>query len=363
MILNEENVRALAAMDKQIILNTYNLISTAIPEMKRENDSLFICCGSTSEEITYFDECVFITLCEFTYIPLWYIFNELKEMDPYCDPLNKIKNWKKLNLIFIDQQTIGEFLRPTNYLFQILQLKRKKYETIPFNMLSHTMSKLDVYLKSMTGISYEMSNFIDENFTNRKINLNNIKIEPTDILDVRKELNNDILNLLEGEKASKFVVANNNHYLKVIDEKDIKIAKSNTEKIASIENKIREQLLKKEFNTVELKDSSMFFCAVADGDKYILQFPDLIIPMKRNANGSPNSVAIEMELTAKSLQNYERNLKKYRNSLKFGSVIWFCGDNRVKKNLTEAFKNIGGTGFTQTYLYDYSPPKRRDITV
>lgn len=360
MILNDKNVSILASMDSQIVLNTYNLITTAVPELKRESDSLFIVFGDTSEKITYFDECIFKTLCEFTYIPLWYIIDEMKSLDIYSDPKGKVKNWKNLGLVFIDQQTIGEFIRPTNYLYQILQLKKKKYESIPFNMLSHTMSKLDIYVKSMLGISNEVNDLFDEQFRDKE-NIDSLIFEPIDVLSVKTSDNNFVLNLLEGNKLPDFIINGNKRYLKVIDEKDIKIAKNNTAAISKIENQIISEIKSGNIYTSELKNSSFFYVAINEGDGYILQFPDLIIPIKRNSNGSPNSIAIEMELTCKNIENYKRNLKKYKNSLKFGSVIWFCGSNRIKKTITEAYKTIGGTGFTSTYLYDYVPPRRKEI--
>ena len=361
MILDDDNVKKLSMMDSQIVINTYNLISTSVPELKTVKESLFITSGQIQEQITYFDECILMTLCEFTYIPLWYLYSELKNIDSYSNPIEKIKNWKDLNLIFIDQQTIGEFLRPTNYLYQLFQMKKKKYEVIPFNMLSHTMSKIDIYLKTITGLDSQITDVLEEEFKGGKLDL--LKIEPPDVLNVKKKLNNNVLNLLEGEKLHKKSIHDESKCLKIIDEKDIKISKNNTSKISEIENKIRTQIKQGIRDTSEFKNSSFFFCAVVDGKDYILQFPDLIIPIRRSKNCKPNSIAIEMELTAKSLSNYERNLKKYKNSLKFGSVVWFCGDNRVKKNLTQAFKNIGGTGFTSMYIFDYSPPKRKEINI
>lgn len=364
MILSDENVRILANMDSQIVINTYNLISTSVPELKRENNSLFLSCGDICEEITYTDECIFLTLCEFTYIPLWYLNSFLKEMDFYSKPIEKIKKWKKLGIIFVDQQTIGEFLRPTNFLYQILQLKKKKYKVIPYNMLTHDMSKMDIFLKSMLGTSEEINDVLKEEFKGNEELIKAYIIEPIDILKVRRKNDNEILKLLEGEKIPQFMIDENSYSLKVIDEKNIKIAKANTSKISSIEREIKVQLKNKEYNTTELIDPSYFFCAIAEGEGYILQFPDLIIPMRRRqSNGKPNSIAIEMELTCKPLENYKRNLMKYKNSLKFGSVVWFCGDNKIKRVLTQAFKEIGGTGFTNTYLYNYSTPKRKEIEI
>jgi len=367
LILSDENVKILANMDTQIVINTYNLISTSVPELIRENGSLYLSCGNIREEITYIDECILLSICEFTYIPLWYIIGLYKELDIYSAPIEKIKRWKKLNLIFVDQQTIGEFLRPTNFLFQLLQQKRKKYEVIPFNMLAHDMSKMDIYIKAMIGTSEEIRDVLNEDFNKNKEFPDDPMeahiIEPIDILNVRKARNNQVLNLLEGEKLPEFMINGLEYSLKVIDEKDIKISRTNTDKISSIENTIKDQLKARQLNTEELSDPSYFFCAVAEGEGYILQFPDIIIPMKRRKNGKPCSIAIEMELTCKPLENYKKNLKKYKNSLKFGSVIWFCGDNKIKKTLTQAFKEIGGTGFTNTYLYDYSTPKRQEIEI
>jgi hypothetical protein len=78
----------------------------------------------------------------------------------------------------------------------------------------------------------------------------------------------------------------------------------------------------------------------------------------RNKKNFPMSIAIEMELTAKNINRTISNLSRYKNSIKFGAVVWFCGNYNVKKHLYEALDNIGGLGWTKCYILDYTEPRQ-----
>lgn len=70
----------------------------------------------------------------------------------------------------------------------------------------------------------------------------------------------------------------------------------------------------------------------------ILQhIPDLVIPRKRNPDGSPESIAIEVELKSKSLEDYIRTHKAYSHDKRmFKKVIWICNKKATAALITKA---------------------------
>lgn len=77
-----------------------------------------------------------------------------------------------------------------------------------------------------------------------------------------------------------------------------------------------------------------------EGEAY--HVPDLVMPRSRNENGTPESVAIEIELGTKSSQKYESILRAYKADHKiFKKVIWVCRDLYPARLLEQAAKATG----------------------
>ena len=65
--------------------------------------------------------------------------------------------------------------------------------------------------------------------------------------------------------------------------------------------------------------------------------PDLVIPRKRNPDGTPNSIAIEVELKAKTVEDYIRTHKAYSlDKRMFKKVVWICSKKSTAKMITRA---------------------------
>lgn len=65
--------------------------------------------------------------------------------------------------------------------------------------------------------------------------------------------------------------------------------------------------------------------------------PDLVIPRKRNKDGSPESIAVEVELKSKSLEDYVRTHKAYTHDKRmFKKVIWICSKKSTASLITKA---------------------------
>lgn len=378
MELNNKVVNKLANSFKIAEENTYKVIQNVIPELKidNENSIIEVIVQNESLKIDYFIECIFETICEFSYIPVWflkqkYIENENIELDFESDIetnkkiLDFIDKTINFNLLYIESLANGDFLRPTQYLYEFMNSPYKKYKAIPFNMISHDVSKMEIYLDCLLGKNNEINEIIKE----LKIS-DSMLYPPKDIFKIRNnkeinDLNKKTIKLFNDQTDGNIKIQNLNEKhstgFKCVDEKMIKISGDNTELISHINHEIKQGIRNGERETYELKDYSGFFAHVETPNGYVLQFPDLIIPVKRGEKGYPKSIAIEMELTAKGYDHYPKNLIKYKNNIKFGAVVWFCGDKKVKQNLINAYKEIGGTGFTQTYIFDYIAPRKYDL--
>lgn len=70
--------------------------------------------------------------------------------------------------------------------------------------------------------------------------------------------------------------------------------------------------------------------------------PDLVVKRPRHADGSPASIAIEVELSNKSEKEYERTLRTYRSDkLIYDKVIWVCHTIGPARKLERVAKELG----------------------
>lgn len=70
--------------------------------------------------------------------------------------------------------------------------------------------------------------------------------------------------------------------------------------------------------------------------------PDLVVKRPRNADGTPNSIAIEVEINNKPLNSYEKTLRAYKADKRiFKEVVWVCKNVGPAKKLEEIAKEIG----------------------
>lgn len=65
--------------------------------------------------------------------------------------------------------------------------------------------------------------------------------------------------------------------------------------------------------------------------------PDLVIPRERDEDGSPNSIAVEVELKAKTLEDYKNTLRSYEeDSRLYKKVVWVCSKTQTANMLIKA---------------------------
>ena len=80
------------------------------------------------------------------------------------------------------------------------------------------------------------------------------------------------------------------------------------------------------------------------GQEYVL--PDIVVRRERNADGSPNSIAIEVEKSMKSEEEYIRKLGMYKtDSRVYGKVIYVTSDKTIAERVKKCASIIGFTRF------------------
>lgn len=344
MKLTRDIANQIKNLNENEIYNTWYLSSNITPVFVVEDGTLVIKTIDKQIEIGKTLECLLRALCVFSYCPIWYFQNQIDTKD--FDNENWIYDLISLNIVFAENLTNGVFLRPTKNLYRLFREPPKPYKTIPYNMLTHDMSKFDIFFQCLNGVQKDIINIIEARGIKNLIYENELLCH--DNIDC------SVMGLLD-ENYTDLATYNS---IKILDESNIKIHKSNTDRIKEVESLIINDMRKGKIETYELTDYSALFASNVDCNKEIvLQFPDLIIPIKRNKDLSPNSIAIEVEITCKGYDHYLQNLAKYKNNLKYGVVIWFVNDIRTKTRIYQAYKAIGGTGYTKTYIINYVTPR------
>lgn len=70
--------------------------------------------------------------------------------------------------------------------------------------------------------------------------------------------------------------------------------------------------------------------------------PDLVIKRDRNTDGSPNSIAVEIEISNKAADSYEKTLLAYKADKRlYSKVIWVCKSAGPAGKLERIAKDIG----------------------
>lgn len=91
--------------------------------------------------------------------------------------------------------------------------------------------------------------------------------------------------------------------------------------------------------------------------------PDLVIKRTRNENGTPESIAIECELTRKSHKNYVNTMRAYmEDRYLYKKVIWITNSAAIERRLRAAAKEIGFKDFDVVpFTNENGIYKNRDI--
>ena len=310
--------------------------NAAIPYFNKKGSFLEVQANGVTTSITSYDEITLFLLVKYLFIPAWLVeqWYETGTFDiigiKAKNGRDKIKDWVKLNLCWLESTPTGIYLRPTKALFQMFNYEMDKYTNIPTNTLTHTVSEISVSHDIMSGQHPILKRF---------------KVLPRQ----------SFLGLPPQEIGTN-----------IICEADFRNpamwSEQGMQKVIEIEKKIDEGILEGKTVTPELTDFRYFSVIKKVDDTgipkkdYVSHVPDIVIPMIREC-GQPRSIAIEVELTSKGIRGYEESIKRFKDNNKFGFVIYLCGGPGVAESLKKAYRNIGGSGMTKFIIMEYVIPQ------
>lgn len=76
--------------------------------------------------------------------------------------------------------------------------------------------------------------------------------------------------------------------------------------------------------------------------KLAYHVPDLVVARPRNADGSPNSVAVELEIQNKPIESYRKALTAYRYATHtYKQVVWVCQKSSSAKKIRDLASEMG----------------------
>ena len=80
------------------------------------------------------------------------------------------------------------------------------------------------------------------------------------------------------------------------------------------------------------------------GQEYLL--PDIVVRRGRNKDGSPNSIAIEVEKSIKTEEEYIRKLSMYKTDNRvYGKVIYITSDRAIVERIKKCAEQINFTNY------------------
>lgn len=95
-------------------------------------------------------------------------------------------------------------------------------------------------------------------------------------------------------------------------------------------------------------------------DEYGDHLPDMVVMRDREADGSPRSVAIELELSRKPEKDLIRILQNFKESLLFDKLYYFCHKKSVATALMRVNKREVGIPDENFKVLRYFPTKSKD---
>ena len=335
-------VEYLASLAKNASLNTWKNYHKTFPNIIKNNNCIIVKTDQYEVQINRFEEAIFSIILDFLFCPVWLIkqWLDLNEVLNNKTTNDTIISWINIGLVWNQESVTGSFLRPTYLLFKLFNKSLVSFTDIPFNQLTHTISEESVMFEIMTG--------------NNQIN----------------KVFNEIL--LPRFSPLGFNIISNNIFkgTNIISESDFKsqllLQNKSIPIIEETESLIKQQIIDKKSITEELKDFTKFVIAKKKdntgiiGKDFDFHTPDLIIPIPRN-KGKAQSIAIEVELSNKSLNRYEHTLEKYKNNNRFKSLIWFSNNGKITQNLRKAYINVKELGDTTMLIYEYVIPSPSEL--
>ncbi len=324
----ESQLDLLEIQDEEAVKNTYYRYPKVTPHINLYADHVEVKTIDDSVNLRKIDEVVLYIIARFRWVPAWLAqqWFEVYKLDAY----SQIEKWIKVGLVWAQTGSTGVFIRPTYFLFNMMDIKETYYTDIPFNLLNHTCAEMQIVFDVMMGNpNSEIWYFIQKSECLPTYHPLNIKVQNDSGVPI----------LIEDEYKGTI--------------KPDLLREGQDKLISSIRSGTK--------FTAEFQDYSLFTLATDDEKSkngIYTQRPDLVIPAFRK-NGQPQSWAIEMELSAKMGYRYDKIMQSYRNNMIYGYVLYLCGNNNIVEKVKNAYRDAGGLGTCKLYVAPWTAPAQR----
>lgn len=294
---------------------------------------LLVSNGEKQIKLYRIDEIVLYLLQDFKFLPLWLVqqwYADFGTKSIY----NLLEKLMSVGLIWVDTDPSGVFLRPTVHLLDLYKNENIKYTGIPKMFLNHSFSEAQVVFDILMG--------------NRKSEFWNIISEHSELLPTYEPLGIEYTSKQNGAL--------------VIRETAFRQGYNDIDGLLDLQNQLKKEIALGRKHTKEFDDFKLFQLVYEKEHArsvtgYKIQIPDIVVPSPRGENGEPNSYAVEIELTAKSVDEYTHILKAYSNNYIYGKLYYLCRDNRIARDIASAYEKIGrDMGSCKLYLMPFTPP-------
>lgn len=319
----------LEIQDQDAVKNSFYRYPKVTPHLVKYVDGLEV---KTIDDTTYLrkiDEVILYIIARFRWAPAWLAqqWFETYGIDGY----SRIEKWIKVGIVWAEAGTMGVYIRPTHFLFELVDIKEDKWTNVPFNLYNHTCAEMQIVFDVMMGNpKSEIWYFIK----------NSQCLPPYHPFGIKVENDTGVPILVEEEYRNSL----------------------NPASVKEAQDKLIQSIRQNKRFTEEFTDYSLFTLVSNDysgnnKEGVFTKRPDLVIPAFRNDKGQPQSWAIEMELTSKF--KYDKIMELYKNNLVYGYVLYLCGNNTIVEKVKKAYKEAGGLGATRLFVAPWTAPAQR----
>ena len=324
---NDSQLKLLELQDQEAVKNSFYRYPRVSPHITQYEDHVEVKTIDKVANIYKIDEIVLYIIADFKWAPLWLIQQWYEDFN--LDGYKAVENWINVGITWAETSTNGVFIRPTKFLLDMMDIQDQRYAEIPFNLLNHTCAEEQIVFDISTG---------------------NPKSELWAAVKSDRKL--------PCYHPLKIKCANDNGAM-VIREEHFKLNRFDPKQLEELQDKLKQSIQSKNPFTLEFNNFSLFpLVCYDDKNNLVTQKPDVVMPIPR-IDGTPQSYSIELELTAKSQDRYDKIMQNYKNNLIYGRLFYLCGNARIAKLVKTAYQNVGGLGTCRLFIIPFVAPAQR----
>lgn len=324
---NESQLKLLELQDQEAVKNSFYRYPRVSPHITQYKDHVEVKTIDKVANLYKIDEIVLYIIADFKWAPLWLIQQWYEDFN--LDGYKAVENWINVGITWAETSTNGVFIRPTKFLLDMMDINDQRYAEIPFNLLNHTCAEEQIIFDISTGNPHS-----------------------------------ELWSVIKSDKKLPCyhplkIKCTNDTGAMVIREEHFKLNRFDPKQLEDLQDKLKQSIMTKNPFTLEFNDFSLFpLVCYDDKNNIVTQKPDVVIPIPR-IDGVPQSYSIELELTAKTQERYDKIMQNYKNNLIYGKLFYLCGNARIAKLVKTAYQNVGGLGTCRLFIIPFIAPAQR----